>query len=365
MDQKKFLSDFLSGCSEAAGIREEALVAASKYTVADLSVFICKCEEEMETQGRTVALEHAAQKYTLALAAKEAWEELTPFQRMVPFPPNRAGYNPGMMKNLLDVISVKVDVTESVSLEQIKGKYPTWKKKFLELMKKTPEPSEKELQVSFARLLGFWSAKETDIRQFVDLKGKEADIMVQEDGNEDFVFVEIKKNKNFTMPRPVKEEEKTKRRENRPLVAAMQQNATYALQKAIWGGKTGKQIIKLAVMSLPWMMSRLGSVEVDLDKDGMLVGKGKLNIGILQIWKSVSKDQENPAEYSLEEEAMFHVLFSLENNEEEARAKVEALHAKNLLKEEKRMAEYIKNNNAVLVDEYFAAYEFVNYTRNV
>ncbi|OIR55767.1 MAG: uncharacterized protein A8A55_3487, partial [Amphiamblys sp. WSBS2006] len=199
MDQEKFLSDFLSGCTEAAGIREEALAEALKYTAAELSAFFYRRGEEMETAEKFVALEHAAKKYTFALAAKEAWEEIPSFQRMVPFSPFSAGDNPEIMKNLFAMVS--------------------------DLMKKVSEPSERELQVSFSRLLCFLSVEESDIKQFVDLADLEDDIMVQED----FVFVEIKKNEEFTVPRPVQEEEKAvdksgggeeaKRRENQPLVA--------------------------------------------------------------------------------------------------------------------------------------------------
>ncbi|OIR56435.1 MAG: uncharacterized protein A8A55_2818 [Amphiamblys sp. WSBS2006] len=372
MDQEKFLSDFLSGCKEAAPIHMEALVAASIHSAAELSVLVYKRGEQVgtaDTQEEVVALEHAVKRYSFALKAKRAWERKVYFQRMVPFPPFNAADNLGMMKNLFAIVSEEVDATESVSLEEIKGIYPTWKKKFLGLMKKIPEPSERELQVSFSKLLGFWSVEETDIRQFVDLTDLEGDIMVQED----FSFVEIKKNKEFTVPRLVLQKEKAvgqsggdeeaKRRENQPLVAEMYRAALHALYKAIWGGKTGKQKIKLAVMSLPWMMSRLGSVEVELDKDGMLVGKGRLNIGILQVWKSGPKDQENPAGYSFTREQLFEVLVALGKNEEEARAGVEEFRAAILSKKEEIMAEYIRDNNAVSVDEDVAVRDFISYTQ--
>ncbi|OIR56323.1 MAG: uncharacterized protein A8A55_2931 [Amphiamblys sp. WSBS2006] len=377
MNQKKFLSDFLSGCRKAAAIRAEAEVTASIHSAAELRVFLCSHEENLRTAvtpDQAALFRREVKKYTFALAAKEAWEKRPSFKKMVPFPPHHAGDNTGTMKNLFDIFSEEVDITESVSVEEIKGIYPTWKKDFLELIEKTSEPSERELQVSFARLLSFLGVKETDIRQFVELREVEADIMLKEDGNEDVGFVEIKKNKKFKKPRPGKQKKqaekqkyggkKAKRKEKRPLVAAMYQAALYALYKAICRGKTGKQIIKIAAMSLPRMMSRLGSIEIDLDANGMLVGKGKLNIGILQIWKSGHKDQKTPAEYSSTEKAVFKMLVERGNSEEEARAGVEAFRAENLSDEEKTMDEYIKDNkDAVWTDENVAAYEFINYTR--
>ncbi|OIR56400.1 MAG: uncharacterized protein A8A55_2853 [Amphiamblys sp. WSBS2006] len=293
---------------------------------------------------------------------------------MFPFPPSSSGDNLGTFEYWFEFVAVKEEFAKSISLEYIKGIYATWKEKFLDLMKKVPKPSERELQVSFARLLCFLNLEENNVRQFVDLGGMEGDIMVQEDTHKDFVFVEIKKIEEFTMPLPVQQEEKAigqsgggaeaKRRENQPLVAEMYQAALYTLYKAIWGGKTGKQKFWFAAMSLPLMMSRFGSVEVDLGADGMLVGKGKLNIGILQVWKSGSKARKTPAGCSSTERTVFEELVELGKNEEEARAGVEAFRAENLSDEEKIMDEYIKNNeDAVWVDEYVATYEFINYTR--
>ncbi|OIR55765.1 MAG: uncharacterized protein A8A55_3489, partial [Amphiamblys sp. WSBS2006] len=202
------LSVFLSGCTEAAGIRVTALTVASIHTAAELRASLCSHEKQLEkavAPGQEAIFRREVEIYSLALAAKEAWAwEKTPsFKKMVPFPPFNAGDNPEIMKNLFTIATEEVDVTESVSLEYIKGIYATWKKNFLGLMKKVPEPSERELQVSFARLLCFLSVEENDVRQFVELTDLEGDIMV----HKDFVFVEIKKIEEFTMPLPVQQEE--------------------------------------------------------------------------------------------------------------------------------------------------------------
>ncbi|OIR56361.1 MAG: uncharacterized protein A8A55_2892, partial [Amphiamblys sp. WSBS2006] len=106
MDQEKFLSDFLSGCTEATSVRVEAEVTALLHSTAELSVLLRSCEENLKTAAtpeQTATFSREIKKYSFALAAKEAWEKIPPFKRMVPFPPSRVGDNPGTIEGLFKV----------------------------------------------------------------------------------------------------------------------------------------------------------------------------------------------------------------------------------------------------------------------
>ncbi|OIR56617.1 MAG: uncharacterized protein A8A55_2634, partial [Amphiamblys sp. WSBS2006] len=144
MDQKKFLSDFLSGCRKAASVRVAAVETASIHSAAELRVFLCSHEENLRTAAtpeQTATFSREIKKYSFALAAKEAWEKIPPFKRMVPFPPSRVGDNPGTIEGLFkvvaeEIVTKKEELKEFVSLRKVKSIYAKWKQGFLDLMQK-------------------------------------------------------------------------------------------------------------------------------------------------------------------------------------------------------------------------------------
>ncbi|OIR55717.1 MAG: uncharacterized protein A8A55_3537, partial [Amphiamblys sp. WSBS2006] len=144
MNQKEFLSVFLSRHVASAPVRIEALTAASMHTAAELCVLARKREERLNkttTPEETVLFGHELAVYRFALAAKEAWEKTPSFKKMVPFPPSRVGDNPGTIKGLFKVVAEKIvakkeELKEFVSLRKVKSIYAKWKQGFLDLMQK-------------------------------------------------------------------------------------------------------------------------------------------------------------------------------------------------------------------------------------
>eukprot|EP01069_Polyplicarium_translucidae_P010840 Polyplicarium_translucidae@DN3402_c0_g2_i1.p1 len=353
---QKFLLNFLRKIFPVqSALHNEAVVAVMTHTASQLEELyhtaeqrwaVAACDEDSRVAAANIT------KYEIAFAAREAWEAEAVYRKTFDFPPHAVARNMKAFEAVFEKKKLETQKAEkNVTLDVFTQQYTIWKQGLQKFLEMGMYHLEKELHVAFMRLLqlSFPWRKENDIRCFVQVGKSEADIMLDQRDGFNMSVVEVKRFMDGDNAMD--------------LLAALYQAALYVFQACSLEKNPGSYRRRIAAVSLPILMSRLGEVEFTLDGEGD-VKEGVIRVGTLKIWEE-SEGVDSKAE--MQQKAVRDEVYTVLKEEgiEEAKAKKAAEKTARKIETTRNVDLKVLANEigAEIVPEVEAAYELVYYVQ--